>query len=119
MGNPLGNVTVFAPNNQAFIRANGFFTQLYVSGTNLNAIAAHGNNKAASILLYHIVSSPYVASELLDAADAHMLLQTELSGYNLTVSTSTGSVRNTSCLNPEVKIKIHEYLPVSCCCYCS
>ncbi|CAK9219603.1 unnamed protein product [Sphagnum troendelagicum] len=51
-----------------------------------------GNNKAASILLYHIVSSPYVASELLDAADAHMLLQTELSGYNLTVSTSTGSI---------------------------
>jgi len=70
-----------------------------------------GNNKAASILLYHIVSSPYVASELLDAADAHMLLQTELSGYNLTVSTSTGSVRNTSCLNPKVKIKSHEYSP--------
>ncbi len=39
-GNPLGNVTVFAPNNQAFIGANGFFTQLCVSGTNLNAIAA-------------------------------------------------------------------------------
>jgi hypothetical protein len=70
-----------------------------------------GNNKAASILLYHIVSSPYVASELLDAADAHMLLLTELSGYNLTVSTSTGSVRKTSCLNPEIKIKIHEYSP--------
>jgi hypothetical protein len=69
-----------------------------------------GNNKAASILLYHIVSSPYVASELLDVADAHMLLQTELSGYNLTVSTSTGSV-STSCLNPEVKTKIHEYSP--------
>jgi hypothetical protein len=54
---------------------------------------------------------PYVASELLDAAHAHMLLQTELSGYNLTVSTSTGSVRNNSCLNPEVKVKIHEYSP--------
>ncbi len=39
-GNPLGNVTVFAPNNQAFNGANGFFTQLCVSGTNLNAIAA-------------------------------------------------------------------------------
>jgi hypothetical protein len=38
-GNPLGNVTVFAPNNQAFNGANDFFTQLCVSGTNLNAIA--------------------------------------------------------------------------------
>jgi hypothetical protein len=70
-----------------------------------------GNNKAASILLYHIVSSPYVASELLDMVDTHMLLQTKPSGYHLTVSTSSGSVRNTSCLNPEVKIKIHEYSP--------
>ncbi len=39
-GNPLGNVTVFARNNQAFNGANGFFNQLCVSGTNLNAIAA-------------------------------------------------------------------------------
>jgi hypothetical protein len=49
-----------------------------------------GNNKAASILLYHIVKKPYTASQLTNG----LSLETELSGYNLSVSiNSTGSVR--------------------------
>lgn len=103
----LGNVTVFAPDNSAFNGTNGLIALLTAAGTNLSAVTADGNNKAASILLYHIVTKPYNASQLTNG----LSLKTELSGYNLTVSiNSTGSVvivggaSNATVVTPNIQV---------------
>ncbi|CAM6056745.1 unnamed protein product [Sphagnum tenellum] len=85
----LEQVTLFAPNNNAFNGSNGLLSLLGLEGASLIDFLLNGNNKAASILLYHIVTKPYTASQLTNG----LSLETELSGYNLTVSiSSTGSI---------------------------
>jgi uncharacterized surface protein with fasciclin (FAS1) repeats len=101
----LGNVTVFAPDNSAFNGTNGLIALLNASGTNLSAVTAAG--KTTSILLYHIVTKPYTASQLTNG----LSLETELKGYSLTVSiNSTGSVvivggaSNATVVTPNIQV---------------
>ncbi|CAK9219604.1 unnamed protein product [Sphagnum troendelagicum] len=103
----LEQVTLFAPNNNAFNGSNGLLSLLGLEGASLIDFLLNGNNKAASILLYHIVTKPYTASQLTNG----LSLETELSGYNLTVSiSSTGSVvivggaSNATVVTPNIQV---------------
>ncbi|CAK9872613.1 unnamed protein product [Sphagnum jensenii] len=103
----LEQVTLFAPNNNAFNGSNGLLSLLGLEGASLIDFLLNGNNKAASILLYHIVTKPYTASQLTNGLN----LETELSGYNLTVSiNSTGSVvivggaSNATVVTPNIQV---------------
>ncbi|KAH9566195.1 hypothetical protein CY35_04G118200 [Sphagnum magellanicum] len=81
-------VTLFAPNNNAFNGSNGLFNLLGFEDTSLSDFLVKGRNKVASILDYHVVPSPYNASELTNG----QRLTTELSPYTLTVSVDGSKV---------------------------
>ncbi|KAG6554260.1 hypothetical protein Mapa_004176 [Marchantia paleacea] len=95
-------VTVFAPNNAAFEE---LLQVLNASGLTLADVTAPESNKAASILLYHVVPVPALASQLSD----EQILPTLL-GKNLTVSLMGGMVNiiaqesNASVVTADVKV---------------
>ncbi|CAM6028506.1 unnamed protein product [Sphagnum balticum] len=87
----LEQVTLFAPNNNAFNGSNGLFYLLGFEGGSLIDLIEFllkGRDKVASILDYHVLPRPYNASELTNG----LSLTTELSSYNLTVSVNGSEV---------------------------
>lgn len=86
--NTTDNVTVLAPDNNAFNGTNGLLPFLASNNLTLTNVTAPGENRAASILLYHILPAPYFAANLTNGMKVSTLLGKD---YNLTVST-TGNV---------------------------
>lgn len=84
------NVTVLAPDNNAFNGTGGLLSILAANNLTLEQVTAPGSNRAASILLYHIVPSPATAADLTDG----QTLTTALGkAYELTVDkTATPTV---------------------------
>ncbi|KAG0556735.1 hypothetical protein M758_11G073300 [Ceratodon purpureus] len=78
----LDNVTVLAPDNNAFNGTNGLLQLLAANNQNLTTVTAPGANRAASILLYHIIPTPAFAANLTNG----QVLPTNLGeDYTLTV----------------------------------
>lgn len=82
----LDNVTVIAPDNNAFNGTNGLISLLRQNNLNLTDVTAPGQNRAASILLYHIIAGPARAADLKN----NQVLTTFLgSNYTLRVNKQT------------------------------
>lgn len=84
----LEQVTLFAPNNNAFNGSNGLLYLLGLEGASLIDFLLKARDELASILDYHVLPIPYNASELTNG----LSLTTELSSYNLTVSVDGSEV---------------------------
>ncbi|BBN00833.1 hypothetical protein MPTK1_2g02510 [Marchantia polymorpha subsp. ruderalis] len=84
LSDPTLEVTVFAPNNAAFEE---LLQVLNSSGLTLDDVTAPESNKAASILLYHVVPVAALSTQLSD-----MQVLPTLLGKNLTVSLMGGMV---------------------------
>jgi uncharacterized surface protein with fasciclin (FAS1) repeats len=106
--NKTDNVTVLAPNNAAFAALNATLARQNLT---LADVSQENNNRAASILLYHILTMNLTASQLLNG----QVVETSLQGYNLTVSktnpTSTtttvtfvGNANNATVVTPDVPV---------------
>ncbi|KAL2632365.1 hypothetical protein R1flu_017051 [Riccia fluitans] len=99
------NVTVFAPNNAAMA---GLLNVLNDSGLNLSAVTAPGSNRAASIILYHILPSAQSSAQLVNGA----VEPTLLSGYNVTIDKNTttanvtieGEKSSATVLTPDINV---------------
>jgi len=86
--NTTDNVTVLAPDNDAFNGTGGLLSLLASNNLTLANVTAPGEDRAASILLYHILPAPYFAANLTNGLKVPTLLG---KNYNLTVFT-TGNV---------------------------
>ncbi|KAG0564604.1 hypothetical protein KC19_8G124700 [Ceratodon purpureus] len=85
--NSTDNVTVLAPDNTAFNGTDGLLGMLAANNLTLEQVTSSGNNRAASIVLYHIIPSSATAAELTNGQSLPTALGT---GYSLTVHKTTG-----------------------------
>jgi uncharacterized surface protein with fasciclin (FAS1) repeats len=85
--NTTDNVTVLAPDNNAFNGTGGLLSILAANNLTLANVTAPGSNRAASILLYHILPMRYFAANLTNGLQVNTLLGED---YDLTVSTTGG-----------------------------
>lgn len=104
--NTTDNVTVLAPNNNAFNGTNGLLPLLASNNLTLANVTAPGQNRAASILLYHILPTPYFAANLSNGLKVRTLLGSD---YNLTVSTIgnvtfIGKANNATVLTANIRV---------------
>lgn len=87
--NKTDNVTVLAPDNAAFNGTGGLYQFLAQHNVTLQQVtgqASNSDNRAGSIILYHIITEPAVTAAELTNGES---LPTSLQGYNLTVSKTT------------------------------
>lgn len=94
--NMTDNVTVLAPNNAAFNGTGGLYQILAQNNVTLQQVtgqASNSDNRAGSILLYHIITVPAVTVAQLTNGQN---LPTSLQGYNLTVSKTNPTPTTTS-----------------------
>lgn len=100
------NVTVLAPDNAAFNGTGGLLPLLAANNLTLANVTAPGSDRAASILLYHIIPAVAFAANLTNGE----VLPTELgSGYNLTVSKTTnvtfiGAANNATVITADIQV---------------
>lgn len=87
-----GPFTVFAPTNQAFINA-GF--------TTIASIQAANPNTLANILTYHVIAARVYSTNLTTGAVA------TAQGSNVTINTSTGTVKGTSNNTPSNIVNVN------------
>jgi uncharacterized surface protein with fasciclin (FAS1) repeats len=109
------NITLLAPNNAAFNGTGGlyaFLAQRNLTLQQLTGQADDSDNRAGSILLYHIITPPArTAAQLTNG----QRLSTELEGNNLTVSktnptpttvsvTFIGNANNATVVNADIRV---------------
>jgi uncharacterized surface protein with fasciclin (FAS1) repeats len=113
--NKTDNVTLLAPNNAAFNGTGGLYQILQQNNVTLQQVtgqASNSDNRAGSILLYHIIPIPAVTAAQLTNRQS---LPTSLQGYNLTVSktnptpttvsvTFIGNATNATVVTPDVHV---------------
>ncbi|KAL2641568.1 hypothetical protein R1flu_009155 [Riccia fluitans] len=97
--------TFLAPNNT------GFENLVSILNRTIEDISISPNNKAASILLYHVIPSPVLAKDLQNGATVSTLLRrlNSLETYNLTVNTTSGvqfatPVNSASVVTADIKV---------------
>lgn len=102
----LDNVTVLAPDNNAFNGTGGLLPLLAENNLTLAQVTAPGSNRAASILLYHIIPVPAFAANLSNGQVLPTFLGAD---YTLTVSKTTGvtivgAANNATVTVPDVRV---------------
>jgi len=94
--NKTDNVTVLAPDNAAFNGTGGLYQILAQNNVTLQQVtgqASNSDNRAGSIILYHLITVPAVTATELTNGES---LPTSLQGYNLTVSKTNPTPTTTS-----------------------
>jgi uncharacterized surface protein with fasciclin (FAS1) repeats len=111
--NMTDNVTVLAPNNAAFNGTGGLYallTNRNITLQQLTGVADDSDNRAGSVLMYHIITVPAVTAAQLTNGQR---VPTALEGYNLTVSktnltpttvTFIGNATNATVVTADIRV---------------
>lgn len=107
--NTTDNVTVLAPNNEAFNGTNGLYARLRQANVTLEQLtgqAENSDNRAGSVLLYHILRGPAMTFEMITNGQTY---PTSLPGYSLPVVKSNtvtfiGNATNSTVLAADARV---------------